>query len=673
MKLKVNRLATTWWKFWQQQPTIAWTFSVIWLLLISWVAFLWHLGSTGLVDETEPLFAEAARQMTVTGDWITPYFNGDTRFDKPPLVYWLMAIGYKLIGVNEWAVRLPSAIAAIALTVLGFYTLRSYGVCRPAILTQLHNSGLEGNSNIKHTPSKIPKLQPQLRLSAWIGSALIAFNPLTIVWARTGVSDMLLSGCMGCALLSFFLGYAQSEQVKEKTLFSTSKDRWYLAFYLLIALAILAKGPVGIVLPAIIIGTFLLYLGNAWDVLREMRLVRGITIILTIALPWYILVTIAHGDDYLESFFGYHNFERFTGVVNGHGAPWYFYFLVVLVGFAPWSSYLPMAITRIRFWQRQRWQSAPRSTHLGLFALFWFAGIFGFFTIAVTKLPSYVLPLMPAAAILLALMWSEYGSRGEGERGGWGEGERGRRGDGGMARGDGERGRRGDGGMARGDGEKDKINFVSLPSRPFDPILPSGIFNLILLVVIAAVVFYGSQLLGYDPAAPNLSELLQKSGLPTRGCLIWGSTALLTGLLLLRQRWWRWLWSVNLVGFIAFLILVLMPLIFLMDEARQLPLRQLSAHAAQVGQPGEELIMIGFEKPSVAFYTQRPVNYFSRQRKAMAYIKKVTLKKPQSSFVILLKSGELKETKLKPNQYTSLGSAGAYKLIRVIALRAGNS
>ncbi|HAO11731.1 MAG TPA: glycosyltransferase, partial [Planktothrix sp. UBA8407] len=83
--------------------------SLLWLCAIASLAFLWNLGNIGLVDETEPLFAEAARQMTVTGDFITPYFNGATRFDKPPLVYWLMAVAYRAIGVNEWAVRLPSA------------------------------------------------------------------------------------------------------------------------------------------------------------------------------------------------------------------------------------------------------------------------------------------------------------------------------------------------------------------------------------------------------------------------------------------------------------------------------------------------------------------------------------------------------------------------------------
>ncbi len=128
--MKVKAIAS-WWQSWHKYPRSCWLFSWVWLLVVSWFAFLWHLGSTGLVDETEPLFAEAARQMTVTGDWITPYYNGETRFDKPPLIYWLIAIAYKLIGVNEWAVRLPSAIAAIALVVFGFYTLRYFGFATP--------------------------------------------------------------------------------------------------------------------------------------------------------------------------------------------------------------------------------------------------------------------------------------------------------------------------------------------------------------------------------------------------------------------------------------------------------------------------------------------------------------------------------------------------------------
>src|SRR4028118_1428694 len=106
---------------------LGWWLAILWLLLIGFLAFFWNLGSTGLIDETEPLFAEAARQMTVTGDWITPYFNGVTRFDKPPLIYWLMAIAYSTFGVNEFAVRLPSALAGLALTAFCFYTLKYFG------------------------------------------------------------------------------------------------------------------------------------------------------------------------------------------------------------------------------------------------------------------------------------------------------------------------------------------------------------------------------------------------------------------------------------------------------------------------------------------------------------------------------------------------------------------
>lgn len=182
----------TGWKSFEQYPQRCWWFSALWLAVICGVSFFWLLGSTGLVDETEPLFAEAARQMVETGDWITPYFNGETRFDKPPLIYWLMAIAYQTVGFNEWAVRLPSAIAATALTIGSFFALRAYGFPTSAAATTARSS----------------RSQRQCWLTAWSGSACVALNVQTIVWARTGVSDMLLSAGIGLALLSFFWGYA---------------------------------------------------------------------------------------------------------------------------------------------------------------------------------------------------------------------------------------------------------------------------------------------------------------------------------------------------------------------------------------------------------------------------------------------------------------------------------
>jgi len=618
---------TKWSNVWEKHPTRLWMFSVLGLAVICWVAFLWHLGSTGLVDETEPLFAEAARQMTVTGDWITPYFNGETRFDKPPLVYWLMAIGYHLIGVNEWAVRLPSAMSAIALTVLGFYTLRYFGISRPRTLVD------HQQMEVEDTP-KLPNLERQRWLSAGIGATLIALNPITLVWARTGVSDMLLSGCMGTALLCFFIGYVQGETGRQEAGAQDSRYRgqimgdskpilgftsgWYLAFYILIALAILAKGPVGIVLPGLIIGAFLLYLGTFWQVVREMRLVWGLGLIGVLAIPWYVLVTLANGEDYIEKFFGYHNVERFVGVVNHHWAPWYFYFLVVLVGFAPWSCYLPLAIARLRFWQVKKWRESPRGSQLGLFALCWFVGVFGFFTIAVTKLPSYVLPLMPAAAILVALLAS------------------------------------------------DLLTYP--PQRLWGLRLSAG-FNLILLGVIAGAIWYSPNFIGYDPAALNLSETLQASGLPLRGGILWGMAAIAAVIALCRRRGWRWLGTINLVAFVAFIILVVSPAAFLLDQERQLPLRELSAIAAEVNQPSEAFLMMGFEKPSVVFYAKRSLNYFDEEHKFIDYLEDIAKIEPNPpSTLVLIESkrfNRLKEEWLKPSEYTVIDNKGAYHLIRV--------
>lgn len=585
MKLSFNRAFNQWWPK-KERPTIAWI-SILWLLLIGWLAFFWNLGSTGLIDETEPLFAEAARQMTLTGDWITPFFNGETRFDKPPLIYWLMAIAYLTLGVNEWAVRLPSAIAAMGLVSLGFYTLWRFGVL--------------GTSGTQSSKFKRPWF------AASLGSAVMALNPETIVWARTGVSDMLLSGCMGSALLSFFIGYAQPTK-------PAVQARWYLAFYVLIAAAILAKGPVGIVLPGLIIASFLLYLGNALEVLREMRVFLGSLLIVAIALPWYVLVIWRNGRAYIDAFFGYHNLERFTGVVNGHAAPWYFYFLVVLLGFAPWSIYLPSAIARLQFWQRSHWRSTPRSTHLGLFALFWFVVVFCFFTIASTKLPSYVLPLMPAAAILVALLFSADNSK----------------------------------------AAKNSLLF-----------LLSSWLNVALLLAVAGALFYLPDLIGSDPAIPDLEELIEQSGLPVLGGVIWAITALAVAVLILRRQW-RWLWSVNLLGFIVFLIFVLTPAYFLVDQARQQPLRELSAIAAKVDQPGEDLIMIGFPKPSVVFYSQRPVTYIKIVEDGAAHIQK-WVNNPMSpdSVLVLTQPRRVKKLGLQPPQYQNLAKVGAYQLIRV--------
>ncbi|MBE9178404.1 glycosyltransferase family 39 protein [Oculatella sp. LEGE 06141] len=592
MNLRIDRPIKYLSEQWEKQPIVAWILSMMWVGFIGWLAFGWHLGSIGLVDETEPLFAEAARQMTVTGDWITPYFNGTTRFDKPPLVYWLMAIGYQTIGVNEWAARLPSALAAIALTAMGFYTLRYFGFPTPAAAQAVE---LDENSTRQQ--------QQQRWLAAWIGAALIALNPQTIVWGRTGVSDMLLSGCMGGALFAFFCGYAQPHQRQQQT-------RWYLAFYGLSALAVLTKGPVGIILPVLVIGTFLLYVGNLRPVLAEMYPLRGGLLFLAITLPWYILVILANGQDYIDAFFGYHNFERFTSVVNHHAAPWYFYFVVVLVGFLPWSLFLPVAIARLRFWQLAHWRQQPRSAHLGLFAAVWFVVIFAFFTIAVTKLPSYVLPLLPAAAVLVALMWSDQMGRSRLDRG----------------------------------------------------ILISSVISVGVMVILAGAMLYSPNWMGDDPAMPGLPQAMRQTGILKVGCAIWLLAAVGTAILLVRRQG-RWVWSTVLAGLMAFVAFTVIPAGFVLDVQRQLPLRQLAALMVQAKQPDEALVMVGFQKPSLVFYARQPVLYLSRSKGALNSIQ---ADQPDLTAVLVIGYPEkLDDLELQPAQYSAIAAAGAYAVIRV--------
>jgi len=571
----------------KHQQRLLLTLSLLILLNLCAVTFLWRLGSIGLVDETEPLFAEAARQMLETGNWVTPYFNGETRFDKPPLVYWLMALGYQVFGVNEWAVRLPSALSAVGLTLFLFWVLMRFGV-----------------SPLSNTPDS-----SQRRWGSFIGGAALALTPEFMIWARIGVSDLLLTGCLGSALLCFFVGYVHSEKTEAKPFFSLGKpSAWYLGLYVFTALAVLAKGPVGFALAGLIIAAFLLYQGNLWRVFKEMRFLTGLLIFLVLTIPWYVLVILENGQNYIDSFFGYHNLQRFTDVVNDHDAPWYFYFLVVLIGFAPLSVYLPSAIAHLQVWRRRFWSQQPRENQLGLFAFFWFAVVFLFFTIAVTKLPSYVIPLLPAGAILIGLFWSH---------------------------------------------SQQETSTLGLKIN--------ALVNIIFVFAFAGALYYSPNFIGYDPAAPNLAEIYAESKLHFLAGSIWLGAGILLFLGLIKQ-YARWLWGINLWAMLLTFIFVLQPMVFLMDQARQKPLRELAKYEQTVRRSGEELMMIGMEKPSVAFYTQHQVNFMNELDNTIALLKQSP---KNESILVLSHPDEIEEIMENFQQVTVLAQKGEYKLIRI--------
>jgi len=597
IKLSIpGKMVDKWFHDLQQRPVLAVAVSSLWLLVIGWIAFGWNLGNVGLIDETEPLFAEASRQMLLTGDWITPFFNGETRFDKPALIYWCQAIAYYIMGVNEWAARTPSVLAAMGVIALAFYTVQWYFTKKDE---------LEQVTNL-----------PRRYLTAAVAAALMALNPEMIVWGRTGVSDMLLTGCIGSTLLCFFLGYAQNQRPVVIANWQFP-NQWYLASYVLIAGAILTKGPVGIVLPGLIMIAFALYVGKFWQIWREMRPILGMVIILALSLPWYILVTWRNGWNFINAFFVYHNIERFTEVVNGHSAPWYFYFLVVLLGFAPYAVYIPASLVRLKLWQRKYWLQQERFQHLDLFVSLWFLGVFGFFTVSVTKLPSYVLPLMPAAAILVALSWSDLFPTSQN----------------------------------------------STPT-PITSVRISAWVNVAFLTFISITLFNLTQVVGPDPAAPELYAEMEKSGILKYGGIIWLIITLISSILILTHRY-RQIIIINLVGFTAFIAISLMPAILIMDQQRQLPLRELSALIVELKQPNEELIMVGFKKPTVTFYTKQNVNYIKFSQAALKYIQNPEFSKTKSSLLMLIEQEKFQEMDLQPDTYKNLSTKGAYHLIRI--------
>ena len=638
MGVNVARVTQPMQHYWKTYPMLAWAVSLLWLLAIAVVTLLWHVGSIGLIDETEPLFVEASRQMALTGDWVTPQFDGEPRFDKPPLIYWLMVIAFQCVGINEFAARLPSVFSAVAIVCICFYTLQRYGEAegrrqkaevenwergeerggrgeleitqnsklktlfglrsRRKQNSKLSSAYAQGESKTQN--SKLPPPHP----AALLGATMLILNPNTFFWGRTGYSDMLLTACLGSSLLAFFLGYAQPDR-------PLTQKRWYFAFYVLMALAVLTKGPIGILLPGLIISCFSLYVGNGKAVLRELRLLRGGCVVLVIALPWYGLVTLANGEAFIDSFFGYHNVERFTQVVNHHAGPWYFHLLVILVGFLPWSAFLPAAIARVKPLQRHYWQAQPRTQQLGLFAVFWFLVVLGFFTIATTKYFSYTLPLMPAATILVALLWADY--------------------------------------------------MTQTATRQRPGFLLSGTFNLLLLLAITVALVYCPNWLDDDPWMPNLGLRLQAARLPVVGGILWGLAAIgVMGLLLWRS---RWLWLANVLAFLAFLILVVHPFVLITDSERQLPLRQLAQVAVQTKQPTEDLLMFGFKKPSLVFYTRQHVTYLNQPEKVEAHLQ--AQPSDRTGALIIAGAEHLQQWGLPPQHYESIMNAGVYRLVRL--------
>jgi 4-amino-4-deoxy-L-arabinose transferase-like glycosyltransferase len=249
-------------------------------------------------------------------------------------------------------------------------------------------------------------------LRAALGAGVLATSPGWIGWGRSATTDMFLSSAIALALYGFLLAHHAPPGSGQDRL-----GRFGLALFS--GIAVLAKGPVGLLLPGLVVIAFLSLTGGWRRWLAPIPLLAMVALLLGVVLPWYSEATLVNGAAFLGGFLGFSNLQRFTSVLYAHPGPPWFYLPWILLLLFPWSLLLPAAISRLRFWQLGNWRPAgsrsPRisgsastesaAATLPLFLLLWLAVVVGFFSAAATKLPGYILPAVPAGALLLALDW----------------------------------------------------------------------------------------------------------------------------------------------------------------------------------------------------------------------------------------------------------------------------
>ena len=321
-----------------------------WILCASTLFVLFYqIGAAALFEPDEGRNSEKAREILLLQNWVTPHENFHPVLDKPIFFYWLIAISFKFFGLSEWAARLPSAFAALGCVGLVYFFARAHWGRWQAL---------------------------------W--SALILLTSVEFfILARVVIFDMPLAFFLTLALCAFY--DAGHTEITQRRRFMC------LLMYSALGAATLIKGLIGIVVPGMVIFFYLL-LSQQWSMLRRIYLVPGALLFLAIVLPWYLEAG-ARNDGYLRYYFWDEHFGRFTGSDFDRSQPWYYFIIVALVGFFPWTLLSPFLAGRFR--------SKPVDDK-NLFLILWIALPFLFFSVSKSKLPHYILPIFPALALLIA-------------------------------------------------------------------------------------------------------------------------------------------------------------------------------------------------------------------------------------------------------------------------------
>ena len=555
--------------------------SILALLGLCFIAFFYQLGTLGFMDKTEGLFAEIPRQMLVTGDWITPRWNTKAFFDYPVWGYWMVGLSYRLFGVTTWAARLPTALAASATVFAVFGTV------------------LRLSPKSERTNERISR--------ALLAATILALSPGWIGWGRTSVTDMFLSSSITLALLGFLLVLKSEESLFQRRIGHT-------CIALFSGIAVLAKGPVGVLLPGLTIILFLLLRRQLIQQVRSTPWLPMSALFCGVVLPWYAMASQANGLEFLSKFIGFSNFERFTSVIYSHPGPPWFYLPWLFLLLLPWSIYLPAALLKLQFWKRESWQAETDSNEYPLFALVWLVVVIGFFSAAATKLAGYILPVVPAGSLLVAFLFKPF----------------------------------------------------SHP-KPYPKGLRISTWVNCGLFGIAAIATSCAQLIIKSSADyPGLAPSILASNSLVVLIVSTGVASALLAWIAINPSKLEWAWAPNAATFLVLLSSAVPMLAPIIDNERILPIRELAILAGKNAETNDAIVVVGFKRYSVLIYSEKPVIFARRPAEVISQ----ALSKNQSGVVYLLGTErELTEFGFNPSQntynsYSVIGKKDAHYLIK---------
>ncbi|RQR84893.1 MULTISPECIES: glycosyltransferase family 39 protein [unclassified Burkholderia] len=325
------------------------------VLLLVALAIVWFapLGLRHLIPSDEGRYAEMAREMFVTGDWITPRYNGYKYFEKPPLQTWLNALTFAWFGIGEWQARLYTGLASFAgVLLVGFTGARLFNP-----------------------------------LSGLLAAVVLACSPYWNLMGHFNALDMGLAFWMALSLCSLLLA-------QRPGLPAGAVRGWMWACWAAMAFAVLSKGLVGLILPGAVLVLYTL-IARDWALWKRLYLVSGLVIFFAIVTPWFVLVQ-QRNPEFFNFFFIVQQFRRYLTPEQNRPGPFYYFVPVLLVGFLPWLSVAWQSIRHALRMPRQ-----PNGFSPMLVLLIWSAFIFLFFSTSHSKLISYVLPVAPALALII--------------------------------------------------------------------------------------------------------------------------------------------------------------------------------------------------------------------------------------------------------------------------------